>query len=582
MLKGKLAWLFLVIIFVVVCISGVKVHASSNFEANNWQISWMIKNANFEEVDIADFGISAGAPHVWYVDQEGVEAWGTSNPSGRIEVWQNGDGQTIPAYSGNNFIELNSDAPGPVYQDIKTIPGSTLTWSFAHRGRHGVDTAELLIGSPDNLVPIFLASDDKNAWGTYSGTYVVPAGQTHTRLTFAPISTANGNLTIGNFLDDINLYINVEGAQIGDHVWFDENGNGLQDNGEAPAPGVQVNLYDTTGNLLQTQTTNDLGGYLFTGLLPVDYEIAFVNPDPSHYAFTKQGLGNNIERDSNPDKNGMASVNVPGIRSDVISVDAGLTTLGSAIIHKTDGAKNLADASFDVRDRDGNLVTNVTTDASGIAIVGNLTPGTYTAKETSAPIGYQLQQTVTSFDIVYEQTTPVEINVTNQLKTGSVTVHKIGEKNQPLPYAVFQINQKSGDEIGTITTDKNGVATMAGLIPDDYVLTEVAAPEGYERLKEPLSFTIPFNPTETVELTVKNKLVDTPSPPPPPPIVPKPEKPLKPENPTKSDTVAPISTPVKQGTTADKLPETGDANDLVVVFIGIFALTTSMYLVRRK
>ncbi|MBC6310904.1 LPXTG cell wall anchor domain-containing protein [Listeria sp. FSL L7-1582] len=576
MLKGNLKWLFVVILFFVVGFSSVKADATSNFADNNWQVSWLIKNADFEVVDIADFGVHAGSPNVWYVDQEGVEAWGTSNPSGRIEVWQNGNGQGVPAYSGNNFVELNSDAAGPIYQDIKTIPGSTLTWSFAHRGRSGVDSAELLIGAPGNLTPIFLASDGQE-WGTYSGTYIVPAGQTHTRLTFAPISTSTGNLTIGNFLDDVNLYINIAGAQLGDYVWHDENGNGVQDNGESPAPGVEVKLYDNQGSLIQTQTTNDLGGYLFSGLLPGNYGVAFVNPDPSHYTFTKQKSGTDQERDSDPNKNGRATVNVPTLRSEVITMDAGITTIGSAIIHKTDGAKNLAGAAFDVRDSEGNLITNVTTDASGIAMVNNLTPGTYTAKETSAPIGYQLQQTVTSFDIAYEQSTPVEINVTNQLKTGSVAVHKIGEQNQPLPYAVFQINRKSGSEIGTITTDKNGVATMSGLVPGDYVLTELAAPEGYERLKEPLSFTIPFNPTETVELTVKNKLVDT-----PPPIVPKPEKPSKPGNPTKPDTVTPSSTPVEQITTADTLPKTGDADDFVVLFIGMPALTISMYLVRRK
>lgn len=89
MFKGNLKWLFVVILFWVVGFSGVKVEATSDFSTNSWQISWLIKNPDFENVDIADYGISAGAPHVWYVDQEGVEAWGTSNPSGKIEVWQN-------------------------------------------------------------------------------------------------------------------------------------------------------------------------------------------------------------------------------------------------------------------------------------------------------------------------------------------------------------------------------------------------------------------------------------------------------------------------------------------------------------
>lgn len=574
MLKGYLKWLLLFVIFLVAGFGSVKAEATSNFSDNNWQISWLIKNADFEVVDIADFGTHAGSPNVWYVDQEGVEAWGTSNPSGRIEVWQNGNGSGVPAYSGDNFVELNSDAAGPIYQDIKTIPGSTLTWSFAHRGRSGVDSAELLIGAPGNLAPIFLAVDGQE-WRTYSGTYVVPAGQTHTRLTFAPISTSSGNLTIGNFLDDVNLYINIEGAQLGDYVWHDEDGDGVQDNGESPAPGVEVKLYDNQGSLLQTQTTNDLGGYLFSGLLPGNYGIAFVNPDPSHYTFTKQKSGGDAARDSDPNKDGRATINIPTLRSEVISMDAGLTTIGSAMIHKTDGVKNLAGASFDVLDSDGNLVTNITTDANGIALTENLIPGTYTAKETTAPIGYQLDRTATSFEIVYEQTTPVELNVTNQIITGSVTVHKIGEQNQALPYAIFEVNTASGENLGTITTDKKGDATMSGLVPGDYVLSEITAPKGYERSEETRPFTIPFNPTETVELTVKNKLTETPH-------EPKPEQPSKPSTTTTDSKHSVVITPTKAVTSAEKLPATGDSDDLAVLFIGIFALTASMYLVRRK
>ncbi|WP_036059761.1 SpaA isopeptide-forming pilin-related protein [Paenilisteria weihenstephanensis] len=568
--------------FLVVGFGSMKAEATSDFSDNNWKISWLIKNADFEAVDIADFGVHAGSPNVWYVDQEGVEAWGTSNPSGRIEVWQNGNGQGVPAYSGNNFIELNSDGPGPVYQDIKTIPGSTLTWSFAHRGRSGVDSAELLIGAPDNLAPILLASDDQE-WRTYSGTYVVPAGQTHTRLTFAPISTSTGNLTIGNFLDDINLYINIAGAQLGDYVWHDENGNGVQDNGESPAPGVEVKLYDNQGSLLQTQTTNDLGGYLFSGLLPGNYGISFVNPDPSHYAFTKQKSGGDSARDSDPNKNGLATISVPTIRSEVISMDAGLTTIGSAIIHKTDGTKNLAGASFNILDSDGKIVTNTTTDTSGISMVNDLIPGTYTAKETTAPVGYQLQPQPISFKIVYEQTTPIEVNVTNQLKTGSVNVHKVGEQNQALPNAIFEVMTKSGEDLGTITTNKSGIATMSGLVPGDYILTEVTAPEGYERSAKPSPFTIPFNPTQPVELTIKNKTA-------PIPPTPKPNIPLKPSTPSKAGTITPVArTSVTSEISATdtsarltKLPATGEKSECLLILLGTLALTSSFYLTRRK
>ncbi|MBC6316583.1 LPXTG cell wall anchor domain-containing protein [Listeria grandensis] len=564
MLKGKLGWLAVTILFLVSLFGTIKAEATSNFDANNWQISWLIKNADFEMVDIEDYGRSAGATNVWYVNQKGVDAWGTSNPSENIEVWQNGNSEGIPAYSGTNFVELNSDGPGAVYQDIKTIPGTTLTWSFAHRGRGGVDTAELLIGAPGNLTPIFSATDGES-WGNYSGSYVVPAGQTHTRLTFAPISTSSGNLTIGNFLDDINLYIDIAGAQLGDYVWHDENGNGVQDSGEPATPGVEVQLYDKLDALVGIQTTDNLGGYLFTGLLPGDYRVVFVNPDPNHYTFTKQGIGNK-DTNSDPNKDGIAKVNIPTIRSHVLAVDAGLTTLGSAIIQKTDGTKNLAGAHFDVIDSDGLTVTNVTTDANGIAVVHGLIPDQYVVKETVAPTGYQLQPSATPLTIVYDQATPVEISVVNHLITGALTVHKIGDQGQSLANATFNVTTKTGKEIGKLTTNSNGLATLSNLVPGDYLLTELAAPKGYQLNENALPFTIPFNPTVAVNLTVKN--------------TPIPDRPITNTTPKPNTTNPPAIE--EHVTPIDKLPQTGESSNMPPLVIGIFLLASGYYLLSRK
>jgi uncharacterized repeat protein (TIGR01451 family) len=48
-------------------------------------------------------------------------------------------------------------------------------------------------------------SDGTSAWGRHSGAYIVPAGQTSTTLSLTAISTANGDTSIGNFLDDVSF-----------------------------------------------------------------------------------------------------------------------------------------------------------------------------------------------------------------------------------------------------------------------------------------------------------------------------------------------------------------------------------------
>src|SRR5699024_9350098 len=76
-------------------------------------------------------------------------------------------------------------------------------------GRAGVDTMQLRIGEvtndPYDTEIIEQMSDGNTAWGHYTGTYTVPAGQTVTRFGFEAVSTAGGNLAVGNFLDDIFL-----------------------------------------------------------------------------------------------------------------------------------------------------------------------------------------------------------------------------------------------------------------------------------------------------------------------------------------------------------------------------------------
>jgi uncharacterized repeat protein (TIGR01451 family) len=133
-----------------------------------------------------------------------VPGWVSTDPVG-IEIWQSGfNGVVAPV--GNQFVELNANEAGTLSQSISTTPGQILQWSLLHRGRVGVDTMQVLIGgSYATLQPIRTISDGTSAWGRYSGAYVVPAGQTTTELAFRAISTATGDLTVGNLMDDVSF-----------------------------------------------------------------------------------------------------------------------------------------------------------------------------------------------------------------------------------------------------------------------------------------------------------------------------------------------------------------------------------------
>jgi hypothetical protein len=114
------------------------------------------------------------------------------------------------------------------------------------------------------------------------------------------------------------------GLILGNRVWDDANGNGLQDAGEGGISGLCVNLYDVHGHLLQRAST-DSNGYHGFNVQPGRYTVEF---EKLHgYHFTKPNAGDG-SADSNADPaSGRAGTEVS---ADDLSVDAGLVPTGNA------------------------------------------------------------------------------------------------------------------------------------------------------------------------------------------------------------------------------------------------------------
>ncbi len=142
----------------------------------------------------------------WYIPDGAVPGWSTTASDGLFELWKSGR-RGVPAAAGAQFAELNANVPGTVFQSINTsgLQGQTLTFSFSHRGRNGVDTMKIEIG-PTGGTPNFTQqySTGNTAWVTYTGTYTVPVGQTSTRFGYGAVS-AVGGATLGNFIDNISF-----------------------------------------------------------------------------------------------------------------------------------------------------------------------------------------------------------------------------------------------------------------------------------------------------------------------------------------------------------------------------------------
>ncbi|MGK7933057.1 MAG: SdrD B-like domain-containing protein, partial [Microcystaceae cyanobacterium] len=134
---------------------------------------------------------------------------------------------------------------------------------------------------------------------------------------------------------------------IGDFVFYDQNGNGIQDDTESGVEGVTVRLLDADGNAILdengeaiTETTLFDGSYQFTVEGNTDYQLQFVVPEPLGFdGFTTQNVTTTTDLlDSDVDSNGLLSVSVG--ESDDLTLDAGLVkkvVIGDTLFYDQDG-----------------------------------------------------------------------------------------------------------------------------------------------------------------------------------------------------------------------------------------------------
>lgn len=157
-----------------------------------------IVNGGFEEP-----AINEGFPTT--LDAGSVPGWSTTASDNMIELWHAGY-LGVPAAEGTQFAELNAHFASELYQTISTTPGTEMTYVVRHRGRTGVDVANIQFG-PEGGPPNYTVemSDDDTAWGTYVGSYTIPPGQTSTTFGFVAVSTSSGGPADGNFLDGIRF-----------------------------------------------------------------------------------------------------------------------------------------------------------------------------------------------------------------------------------------------------------------------------------------------------------------------------------------------------------------------------------------
>lgn len=146
------------------------------------------------------------------------------------------------------------------------------------------------------------------------------------------------NLGAGQNIDNVDAGLNQPAAptatptpapqlgSIGDTVFRDNNGNGVQD-GEPGVANVTVQLKDCSGNVLQTTTTNSNGNYSFGNLSAGCYTVTVLLPSGFAYSPQDQGGNDNTDSDVNPGTGTTGNINL-GAGQNLTNVDAGLVPQG--------------------------------------------------------------------------------------------------------------------------------------------------------------------------------------------------------------------------------------------------------------
>jgi protocatechuate 3,4-dioxygenase beta subunit len=162
--------------------------------------------------------------------------------------------------------------------------------------------------------------------GTYTVTITTPQGFESTESLVRVITISSGSL-----IENIDIPF-FKRTSVGDFVWDDVNGNGIQDTGELGISGVSVTLSGVSDAIFApvATTTNVSGQYKFDNLKPGVYTLRF--GDIADYRFADRKAGNEVTKDSDVDNSGVTG-NIDLVSgSPRTDVDAGYVSTSTASV----------------------------------------------------------------------------------------------------------------------------------------------------------------------------------------------------------------------------------------------------------
>jgi hypothetical protein len=184
-------------------------------------------------------------------------------------------------------------------------------------------------------------------------------------------------------------------ASLGDRVWFDYDGNGVQDSGEPGINGVTVELRDSSGALLATTTTAGNGNYTFSNLPAGTYTVTVVAATLPGGAVPTYDLDGAATAHT-----AVVTLTAGQSRTDVDFGYRGTASLGDRVWldYDADGVQDAGEVGINsvgiqLLDANGTVIAAAATAGNGNYTFSNLLAGTYKIRVVTSTLAAGSVQT---------------------------------------------------------------------------------------------------------------------------------------------------------------------------------------------
>ena len=441
---------------------------------------------------------------------------------------------SLAAGDSNNDIDFGYRSLGTLGD---TVWNDTNANGVQDAGETGIAGVEVTLSGPVSATTTTDANGSYEFTGLPQGNYTVSVDgtaldgleQTHDLDDPATVTPTTANSTVVELTlaqpsrDDADFGFRepVQFGSIGDTVWNDQNGDGIQDPGEPGIDGVTVTLFDASGTEIASQVTANGGQYLFEDLPAGDYTVS-VSGSPIDDLNQTYDLDDGTGPFASPNS---ASVSLAageannrldfGFRqlssiSGTVLEDSSGDNVGDRALQDNNGQPVTVMLELFAADASGNPVgqalslTTANPTTGAYAFTG-LLPGDYVVVQTqpsdftsiadndASADGDSFDTDTTVDDRIAVTIMPGEIEddsnnfVEQRLGSisGWVNLDTDGDYygDSGLPGVTLTLLDASGNSVATTTTNTNGSYFFNNLPAGDYTVVETQ-PAGYSSVKD--------------------------------------------------------------------------------------------------